>query len=238
MSDLLPPGSKVLTFNPDSYLVQNKVNFPTQSFTVSCWLSWVKPQYQNSAFASYATGPDSATIMNYDEDPDGSGGGTRFGITSPSNVAAWVGGSSTGPTGIDVSNGDWYHLAVILTPKDANHYAVKVIKNGGEKVVEQKIYHDEGVKLRSGSQLILGQRYWGGQDDRFIGQFAEFTIWDHVRSLADISRDMTTPLSGNEQGLVLYWPLDAAPPGVKAGHLTFVDSGGEQFGFDFSGSED
>lgn len=233
MSDLLPPRSKVLTFNPNSYLIQKNANFPTQSLTVCCWLSWVKPQYQDPEYASYATDPDSATVMNYDEDPDGSGDGTRFWITNPSNVAAWVGGSSTDATGIDVSNGDWYHLAVTLTPKDANSYAAQVIKNGGEQVVERTIYHDEGVKLRTGSQLVLGQRYWGTQDDMFLGQFAEFTIWDNVRSLADISRDMTTPLNGNEQGLVLYWPLDATPPGAVAANLTFVDSGGEQFGFNF-----
>jgi hypothetical protein len=232
MSDLVPPQSLVLTFNPDSYLSKSGVNFPTQSLTVCCWVSWVKPQYQNPEYASYATGPDSATILNYDEDQDDSGDGTRFWITNPSDVAVWVGGSSTGATGIDVSNGDWFYLAVTLAPKDATNYTINVIRDG-QQVVTQTVPHDRGVGLRSGSRLTLGQRFWGTQDDMFLGQFSSLSVWNRVRSQDEIRRDMTTPLSGSEQGLVLYWPLTGVPQNVDSASLTFVDPGGDDFGFNF-----
>lgn len=42
----------------------------------------------------------------------------------------------------------------------------------------------------------------------FNGQIAEVRVWNLARSEAQIKADMNRQLSGNERGLVGYWPLD------------------------------
>lgn len=237
MIEALPPRGTVLVMGPETTVAQEHVDFPAGPLTVSCWVSWVNPDYQNPEFASYSTSPATATILNYDEDPDGPGDGTRFWITSPANVAVWVGGASTGPTHLDVSDGGWYHLAVTLEPAGDQVYTVGVIKNGGETVVERRILCDPGTALRGGQRLTLGQRFLGSMDDRFIGQLSELAIWNHARSLEDIQRNLTVPLTGNEEGLVLYWPLDTAPQGAITENLAFTQAGDDPFGSNTSRRE-
>ena len=231
MAELLPPQDKVLTFNPEAYLVLDSADtFGAGDQTISLWLSWVPPDYQDPAFASYATSPDSATILNYDETPDGSQRGSRFWITNPSNLEVWVGGSSVRPSRkVDVSDGDWHHLAVTVSRRSGGGYDIEIFHNGashgGGSITEGQVV--------SGSQLVLGQRYFGELNDQFIGQFADFAVWNRIRSPSQIQSDMNDGITGTQAGLVMHWKLNEAPPGTTHANLVFVDTGGEDFGFNF-----
>ena len=231
MADLLPPQDKVLTFNPEAYLVLDSAgSFGTGEQTVGLWLSWVPPDYQDPAYASYATDPGSATILNYDESPDGTQNGSRFWITNPSHVEVWVGGSSVRPgSPVDVSDGNWHHLAVTSRARSGGGYDIEIFHNGesrgGGAVTEGQMV--------PGAQLVLGQRYFGALDDQFIGQFADFAVWRGVRSSSQIQADMNDGVQEGGAGLAIHWRLDEAPPGTSNGNLVFVDTGGEDFGFNF-----
>lgn len=236
MPDLLPPQDKVLTFGENTYLALESVNnFPTDAVTIYCWVAWITPDYQDPEFASGAAPlPDTATLMNYNEKETDSY--YRLWIANLKDITVWWSGGSTGGTGIDVSNGDWFHVAVTMRPIDDTHYRIQVIRNAGETdqlLVERTVSHDSGVTLqRQGGPLVLGQRFWGG-DFEFSGQLAGFAVWDHVRSVEQIASDKNRILQNGENGLVINWVLNAPPPNVSAGGLKFDDVGGDDFGFDF-----
>ena len=219
MSDLLPPQSKVLTFDIKSYLVQEHArNMPTGPLTFSGWLSWVPPDYQNPEFLSYATSPDSATVLNYNEKIDGSGDSARFWITDATNVTVWIGGGSvSGSRKIDVSNGDWHHIAATVDRAGRNKYRVELFHNGQSKGAGE-IW--EEMAIAKGGPLILGQRQWGDSNDQFIGQFASFAFFNRVRSRAEIAAEFNNGLDGFESELAR--PEETAEP-----------VGGDDFGFDF-----
>jgi hypothetical protein len=220
-----PPRSKVLSFTPGALLTYDRLDqFPTHSLTVCCWFAWVEPDRIDED-SSYATDRSTATLVNYGEDPEGLSNAYRLMISSPANLRVWWSNGSLGPTGVSIADGDWHHLAVTLEPQGADRYKIQVIKDG-EPAAEAAILH-EGNHLQAGRQLVLGQRYAGDANDQFLGDMSEFTLWDHVRSIEDIRRDMSRKLNGNEQGLRLYWGLDETPPKASHGSLRFIDVEGE-----------
>ncbi|MFB2892409.1 LamG domain-containing protein [Aerosakkonemataceae cyanobacterium BLCC-F50] len=51
--------------------------------------------------------------------------------------------------------------------------------------------------------------YWIGKADTFWdGQIAEFAIWNYARSVDEIQANLYENLTGNESGLIGYWPFN------------------------------
>ena len=84
-----------------------------------------------------------------------------------------------------------------------------------------------------GTQLVLGQRYFGEQNDQFIGQFADFAVWSPMRTAAEIESDMTNGVPTGPAAPGIAWKLDQPPAATQNNNLVFVDSRGDEYGFNF-----
>ena len=70
-----------------------------------------------------------------------------------------------------------------------------------------------GVPILGGGFGVMGQQQAanGGSfdpDRAFQGQLDEFRMWNVVRSQEEIAAASSRTLAGDEEGLVLYWPMD------------------------------
>lgn len=95
--------------------------------------------------------------------------------------------------------GAWAHLAMTV---DASMVG-RIYKNG-------KLVQSGHVRLpESGTRAHnwIGRSAWS-DDGYFQGQMADVRVWRVARSEAELQRDMTRKLGGNESGLVAYLPMD------------------------------
>lgn len=100
-----------------------------------------------------------------------------------------------------LSIGQWHHLAGVY-----DNSVLRVYVDGQEtsKVASGDVVYTDIDNLN------LGRR--GGTNSPntifFSGQMDEMRFWNVVRSPAEIAAYMTTPLAGEETGLVGYWKFD------------------------------
>ena len=52
----------------------------------------------------------------------------------------------------------------------------------------------------------LGKSNWP-KDRPFAGWMSEFRVWNYQRSQSEIRKTMKVALSGSEEGLIGYWPM-------------------------------
>ena len=92
----------------------------------------------------------------------------------------------------------WYHIAVTY---DINDYYILYLN--GEEV-------DRYKHLRGTTPWDNATRYIGGKVDggKFLGKIDDVRMWNVVRSQAEIKAKMNQTLTGNETGLVAYYPMD------------------------------
>lgn len=212
---LSPPWSRQALFNGTGYAFTRAAPFPTGAATVCLWLKWSPP-------AGQKIDPGAATLLNYDEDPDRGDASHRFWLTSVKGLAVWWSGASL-RTSIDLSDGAWHHLAVVLTPS-GNAYAVQIYVDGA-LTQTGSISHDAGVTFRTGKQLVVGMRFPAGSGDAFAGLLSGLAIWNSALSAERILEVMTAQLQGTETGLAILWPFDGPAAGVATGGVTYVASG-------------
>lgn len=96
----------------------------------------------------------------------------------------------------------WTHVAVTYSQSTG----IKVYYNGQLK------YQGTGTgEIRSGTlPLRIGARVDPNYTEYFNGTIDEVRIWYTVRSQSDISTNMTTELTGTENGLLAYYKFDEA----------------------------
>ncbi len=96
------------------------------------------------------------------------------------------------------------------------------------------ILYEEGVeKARTTSakllllpapaeDLVIGNTSVGGTTKPYHGSIDEVRTWSVARTKAEIIERMVLPISGEETGLVSYFPLDDNPPSVATRTLRFT----------------
>ncbi len=84
-----------------------------------------------------------------------------------------------------------------------------------------------------GAQLVLGQRYFGEQNDHIIAQFAQFAVWSSIRRAAEIESNMTNGVPTGSAAPGIDGKLDQPPAGPQNGNLVFANSGSDDCGFNF-----
>ncbi|MBK8265243.1 MAG: hypothetical protein IPK80_28425 [Nannocystis sp.] len=118
--------------------------------------------------------------------------------------------TTTGPSGnFDVyrSSGadtlplnEWHHVA--LTYDGA---AVRLYVDGDLRAT----FAQTGAILYTfDNALTIGVYRDDNERIHFTGRIAEVRLWSVVRTQAEVTATMSTPLAGDEHGLVGYWPLD------------------------------
>ncbi|MEM9217767.1 MAG: LamG-like jellyroll fold domain-containing protein, partial [Cyanobacteria bacterium P01_F01_bin.150] len=190
----MPKPASAVTFanttSPSDYVMVKPFKNPTHAITVEFWIKVSQ---------------------------NGRNNGTPLGISTPSrdnefliygckNVAIYVHTSSQASS-VAFQKGQWQHFAATWESQtgQANFYL------DGESVYSTVLA--KGAVLDSNGILVLGQdqdNYGGGFDTNqaFQGEMAEVRVWNYVRPPEAIKSLMNQRLTGNEEGLVGYWPLD------------------------------
>jgi hypothetical protein len=97
-----------------------------------------------------------------------------------------------------INTGTWSHVAVTLAGNLASIYVNGVVVTQVVGAVTP------AAVLRTDSTVG-----WGTQDlEYFQGAVCELRIWDVARSAADIVEAMNRRLTGGEEGLAAYWPMN------------------------------
>jgi len=99
-----------------------------------------------------------------------------------------------------MENEKWLHLAVTMETSRQT----KVYKNGSE--IASNYYNIFPINIKRTINHIGKQN---SRDEGFFhGRLGEIRLWNLTRSPAEITENMGRQLTGNEQGLVGYWPLN------------------------------
>lgn len=186
-----PPGRKnVLWFDgKDDYVSFPAMNLDcSQGITIEAMVRW-------SSFMHWSR------IIDF-----GNGAG------ADNIVFANVGGSKD-LAGVIIQNGQAYNNTSpgALTADTWLHVAVAIDASG-----QTTLYRDGRAILTGKGQLprgvlrtlnYTGKSNWGS-DGFFHGQMTELRIWGVARSEAEIAANQRRVLSGDEPGLLAYWPTD------------------------------
>jgi hypothetical protein len=110
--------------------------------------------------------------------------------------------SQVSAPGVLVKN-TWMHLAATV---DEDGKAALYVDGVRQPVEDGSSKKPDSLPR---TKNYIGRSNWAG-DDYFDGDIREVRIWNVVRSEAEIKANMEQSLSGDEPGLVGYWPLDEA----------------------------
>ncbi len=102
----------------------------------------------------------------------------------------------------------WQHVALT-----SDGFTVRLYLNG--KAVGELTKEDSEFKAEDGpyvpcmtSELVLGANMKGATDQTFNGRMSDVRVWFKARTEEEIADDFARRLSGEEEGLAGYWPLD------------------------------
>ncbi len=191
--------------------VPNSPAFSLQTFTLEAWLQQLGPGYGNTANggAGIITKPIEGSV------------GTHI----VSWHLDWI---STGEISFNLVHtpaGSGVYLSTPQLPDPLARHHVAATFDGAMV----RVYVD-GVE-RASAPWTLGSVYYGANDvligatnfgsgflRRFDGVIDDVRIWDHARSASEIAGTMNCALTGNEPGLVAYWPFDGSNLLDATGH--------------------
>jgi hypothetical protein len=188
------PGSKVLAL-PESggaHVQCPAVELAGKSFTFECWARRSGPRI-GSAQLIATTSTLGFTLMFY---PDST---------------LWVRFKSSTDvikTTASYADTDWHHWCA--THDQSSN--VQRLYRDGELIGERTATADNATG--TGALYIGGSP--GASGSFFIGELAEVRVWDRARSQAEIRGAMRRRLSGTEDNLIAYYPLDELSSDNKA----------------------
>ena len=192
----LTPGKLNIqnTVTPDdTYCVgmQNYfAQFPTTSRTLETWIRC----------GTDATG---TTLFNYGDHSNTDNpndGGDPWKLSNPGNLTI-----NSNKTGIDVTDGQWHHIAVVSEPS-GNYIKESFYKDG----VFITSVNNSGTNIVAPDHCVVGGRYvTDANDEVFQGQLYNFRIWNVARSAADIAASFNNGAfdanAAKASGLVANW---------------------------------
>ncbi len=121
----------------------------------------------------------------------------------------------------ELPRGEWHHLAVSWQKNELVFFV------DGNEVFKSQDVNASPISLRSDS-FRIGDGDWQGPELK--GDITEVRIWKTARTAKEIRATILTPLSGDEENLVGYWPLSLdftdhstfRRHGSKVGHATIL----------------
>lgn len=143
-------------------------------------------------------------------------GGTGFGFGVLSGNLALRGGGSTQPIA-PIVNDRWYHLAVVFDNGNLTTY-----------LDCRRVDRQGGISPSLASNFFLGQVGSSPGIENWQGRIDEFSVYGYARGPGEIIAGKDCRLTGSEDGLILYLPLDQGLPGQP--------NPGETIAFDQSAS--
>ncbi len=110
--------------------------------------------------------------------------------------------SSTDAPAQSITLNEWQHIAVTYDGTNT----VRMYINGVEQSITYGSPPGGGIKDHSSENLCLGTDASSNMD--FNGLIDEVRLWNTIRTSEEILEFKQTSLSGDEAGLVGYWPMD------------------------------
>lgn len=190
--------------NKGRVVVDALPTFSTNEFTAECWIKSSDKSKKGSPL-SYANSTSTNAFLLIDH----------------RNLEVLVNNEKV-QAGVSFDDGQWHHLAVVWksgeikqkfldTTQRIPFGQVKVYKDGKQVFKKSGVAVNE--KLDGGGLLVLGQdqdRIGGGFQvaQAFKGTIQDVRLWRTARSGEQIRTHMGRQLTGDEKGLIGYWPLD------------------------------
>jgi hypothetical protein len=162
---------------------------PEGQLTIEAWInaeSWKSSIWAGVIVSKQATNPDQGYGLTVGEN-----GRIEF---NHSIDEAWVAVNTSQILGLNT----WYHIAGVY-----NGTSMKLYVNG---ILQSSVDVSGDPTLSSGVMNFAENPTWNGRN--FNGILDEIRIWETARTQQQIQDNMTTELSGNEDGLVGYWNMN------------------------------
>jgi Concanavalin A-like lectin/glucanases superfamily len=181
-------ANNALTFDGVDDLVETGIqSFYKNSFTIE---GWIKPRpgailstYQDTKSAVYVEVTNTGTVRFVVRNPPAnSGGADLFGKT---NV---------------ITDGKWHHFAAVKGDDDYLYLYIDGVPDGKSpgKIAD---FSATPFNVRLGMNAVGATRYYKGSMD-------EIRCWNIARSQQDILANKDKTLTGNEQGLAVYYKFN------------------------------
>ncbi|MEQ8552368.1 MAG: BspA family leucine-rich repeat surface protein, partial [Cyclobacteriaceae bacterium] len=174
------------------------------------------------------TGTDSQSIIDKTETGDDANYRVFINDESTSGVENRVGfwnGTAFVNSGITVNNGEWKHIAIVISGSSLDFY-----ENG---------VFIENATLSLGTandgKLVIGSDRSNITARALNGQVDEVRIWNVARTPTEIQNNIYNSLQGNEPNLVAYYSFDEAS-GIKVVDQSANDNSGTSSGATFVSS--
>ncbi|MBD2184314.1 LamG-like jellyroll fold domain-containing protein [Aerosakkonema funiforme] len=122
--------------------------------------------------------------------------GIYFGLKVPALGIQYL---SSGANTITLNK--WHHIAGTYDGQE-----MKLYVDGVEKA--KQVYAGNNINYNPENDLLLGMYKDNDEVYAFAGKIAEIRIWKITRTQPEIQNNLSQRLTGNESGLVGYWPLN------------------------------
>ncbi|MEM9214368.1 MAG: LamG-like jellyroll fold domain-containing protein [Cyanobacteria bacterium P01_F01_bin.150] len=151
------------------------------------------------AWAYYESLPTEAIIINLDNPIRTSTENISFGSSAAHGIGITTQGSGFATLQKIEELEKWIHIVVTISPSRSS-----IVYQNGSQIVQRFV--DLPINLKRTLNCI--GRHSKFDEDFFHGRLGEIRIWNIARSEAEIIENMNRRLTGNEPGLVGYWPLN------------------------------
>ena len=185
-------GSNFLTKNLNNALDFDGVNdcvittldVNYSALPITTWEAWVFPTTNDGGWR---------TVFGIED-----GGWDRNVFTNGGSFFAGFGNGGWQITTYNIN--EWQHIAVVYNEASGS---MKFYKNGVAFTYSNSI----GIPV-SAQKFAIGSSQQVGPNQFFQGKISEVRVWNYERTQAQIQGSMNTELTGEETGLVAYYPFN------------------------------
>lgn len=163
---------------------------PQNSLTIEAWINaeeWQSSIWAGTIVSKQGTSPDKGYGLTAGEN-----GRVEF------TVSIEEGWKSVATPALLGTNA-WYHIAGVYTGSQVEIYINGVLQGTEDAIGE--LTSGTGVVMNIGDNPTWPGRFWNGKLD-------EIRIWNTARTETQIQEFMSVELSGSEEGLVAYYPMN------------------------------
>jgi hypothetical protein len=163
---------------------------------ITTWEAWVFPT---------ATDGGWRTIFGIED-----GGWDRNVFTNSGYFYAGFGNGGWQVTTVNMN--EWQHIAVVYNEASAS---MKFYKNGVAFTYSNSI----AIPV-SAQKFAIGSSQQSGPNQFFKGKISDVRVWNYERTQAQIQGSMNTELTGEEAGLIAYYPFKQGKPNQSNSTVT------------------